>query len=224
VDVLVRAIAALSLVLALAGCRGPALIGRFTPEAFYHSGAHYRVRYASDHRVLPDDWRLANFERNEEGSPTVARNEPPYWTPPLSRPRLGMERFDLHFVNSALPAEIFVRSIPDPYEEAPVRTLLYAGSIDLPGRPYGRSVWVHHEGRAVIDGRSAYAMTFETAASPSAPAERITVVGLRTVRRTDRGSMSAILLFGYSSPPSSHDAVRETFEQLVSRVDLRRAN
>lgn len=243
-----RAIMGSALLLALAsGCMTPRAIGHFGEGAFYLTRGHYRVRYVSgeEQRLLPPDWTLESYLFDEQGHPIEGRSDPSFVSGydgaalvPDGRSRpFTAERFDLWFRREDGRSAIWARTVPlgprwsglEPVHVA------HAGVYGRDGRwgpvpdLIGGGALIHRvveERPARVDGRPAYAMTFDLAPNIEQPEPaRITFVVVAPpevlfIERRARVRVRAAIVFGCSSPSEQHDEVVAELESLVRRVDL----
>lgn len=233
----------------LGGCKGPRDVGHFSRDAFYHSRDHYRIRYLDDgeRRLLPQRWSLANFEHDDDGRPTTARQGSAYWTGyAVEHPRTGTrevraERIDLRYQHEDGIGAIWARTVPtsETWREAPLDAILRDAvrgmasdrprGLDLVGHPVAQgdrtAVEVVGQGDAVVDGLPARWATFDLANLRTDVVDRYSVVVVRppaTRWRYRRWSFPMLLILGYASPPGQHAALRPSFESFVRRVDVAR--
>lgn len=228
----------------LAGCLPSRTVGHFGEGAFYHMHDDYRIRYADpDGRtLLGPSWELLNYDVGEDGHPSFARTGGDYddlvqlgLFVPTRRPHtLHIPRVDVRYRDAERRSEIWVRTVPltQGWGTANIQQVLHAsitamnrpmvGAPDLLGRPWqGARTEVRDFGRAQVDG---YVASFAELDLVGQTTERITLVAMHPGAhhiRVSRWRTPALIVFGLSTPPETHAALRPEFESLVSRVDIR---
>ncbi|MCB9592066.1 MAG: hypothetical protein H6719_04980 [Sandaracinaceae bacterium] len=236
ITVLAIALAALA-----SGCASRRPIGHFGDGAFYHTRGHYRIRYGSaPTRLLPDGWRLTNYDHGDDGAPTAEHVDEVEIDASMLMGRgraqgIRVPKIDLLYQQEDGDGEIWVRTmvLPAGWEQASAEQVLqtWASSVEqghLTVDPLGRMPAGHatltHWGSAVVDGEAAHWVELDV--NRGGVDQRVTVVGVRPGhhhwRRGRRQRFPMLLMFGYVSSPDEHEAVRHDFEQLVRRVDIGR--
>ncbi|MEZ4335335.1 MAG: hypothetical protein R3B82_01795 [Sandaracinaceae bacterium] len=228
--------------LGLAGCFSRP-IGHFGDGAYYHARGHYRIRYgAGEARLLPEPWRLVNYDADDEGRPTDERTGPgseltldAQWLAGRGRSHpFQVPRVDLLYQRPG--AAIWVRSVPIPraWGDAPVRSILHGwaeaaadGRAELDPQhtlSSDQEASVTHYGEATVDGLPAHWVELAVR-RPDATEQRVTWVALRPRhhqwRWHRRHAFPMLVVFGFASSANEHESVRQDFEQLVRRVDIR---
>lgn len=215
---------------AAAGC-GHRPIGHFGEGAFYHARRHYRIRYAAPDALLSERWEVANYRRDDAGRPTEEdleasgrRTLDTQWLVGRGASRrFEVPTYDLVLRQRAGTGRIWVRTLVLPRAWATARpdVILHAWAAS---EDVGAPSAVTYYGDATVDGRPAHWVELDHP-SRADVRERTTVVAVRPggheYRWRRRHQFPMILLFGYTSSPDDHDAVRRDFEALVQRVDIR---
>lgn len=232
------------------GCLPTRRVGHFGDNAFYHARDHYRVRYLDDagRSLLPESWALENFELHDDGSPDAARLTPDdafldhyamsQFAPVRREVAFSGERVDLRYVREDGVGEIYARTLPVPpaWDAAPLSAMMrravvsmgapLAQAPNLLGHrvPVGVSVHLRGEGSAIVDGYSAYFVTFDLIQTDgnAERVRRVSIVGVRPDHsyRVRRWQLPMMVVFGHISSPDDHVSQRATFESFVSRVDF----